>query len=209
VFFITIKVSLTQFLTYSSKVSTGAKINYVKQIKNSPEYHPGIDYWKPLRDEIKRLHRNNLPIEDLKNLLSKVDDKKIKNYKKAINSYIRFIRKNNVEYFECGKSFWKLSEELFINSSPELGFIIDGKKFYVKNYYKKKSSDTKLTQRNIKSTLTLMQISERDFELDNKSNFAVLNLQNEKLIEAPPLLSESIMELEVDAQSFVDIWSRI
>ncbi|EOA3441188.1 hypothetical protein ACSHLT_002747 [Enterococcus hirae] len=54
-----------------------------------------------------------------------------------------------------------------------------------------------------------MQISERDFELDNKSNFAVLNLQNEKLIEAPPLLSESIMELEVDAQSFVDIWSRI
>ncbi|EME8192912.1 hypothetical protein LXE15_001387, partial [Enterococcus faecium] len=114
-----------------------------------------------------------------------------------------------VEYFECGKSFWKLSEELFINSSPELGFIIDGKKFYVKNYYKKKSSDTKLTQRNIKSTLTLMQISERDFELDNKSNFAVLNLQNEKLIEAPPLLSESIMELEVDAQSFVDIWSRI
>ncbi|EME3512145.1 hypothetical protein Q7177_002760, partial [Enterococcus faecium] len=120
-----------------------------------------------------------------------------------------FIRKNNVEYFECGKSFWKLSEELFINSSPELGFIIDGKKFYVKNYYKKKSSDTKLTQRNIKSTLTLMQISERDFELDNKSNFAVLNLQNEKLIEAPPLLSESIMELEVDAQSFVDIWSRI
>lgn len=80
-FFITIKVSLTQFLTYSSKVSTGAKINYVKQIKNSPEYHPGIDYWKPLRDEIKRLHRNNLPIEDLKNLLS-MTIKKLKIIKK-------------------------------------------------------------------------------------------------------------------------------
>jgi len=207
--FITINISLTQFLTYSSKVSTSARINYVRQIKNSPDYHPSIDYWKPLRDEIKRIHENNIPIENLKNLLSIVDEKKVKNYTSLINSYIRFINKNNVEYFPCGKAFWKLSDELFVGSSPELGLIVNGKKYYVKNYYKKKDSDSKITQRNIKSTLTLMQLSDKNFPLEQNSNFAVLNLQNGKLIEAQPLLSESIMELEIDAKSFVDIWSRI
>lgn len=53
-----------------------------------------------------------------------------------------------------------------------------------------------------------MQISERDFQLED-GNFAVLNLQNGKLLEAPPLLTESVMELEVDAATFIDIWNRL
>lgn len=51
-----IKISLTQFLDYSAKVSTSAKINKVKEIKRSPGYHPAFDYWKPLRDAIKKIH---------------------------------------------------------------------------------------------------------------------------------------------------------
>ncbi|MGX2947187.1 hypothetical protein [Enterococcus alishanensis] len=204
-----INVSLTQFLNYSSKVSTSAKINAVREIKNSPDYHPALDYWKPLRDEIKRIHENQLPIDNLKNLLLTVNDKKIKNYTNAINTYIKFIKKNNVSYFPVGKSFWKLTDDLFVGSSPELGLEINGRKYYVKNYYKKKSADSKITKRNIASILTLMQISDRDFEMELESNFAIFNFQNGQLIEAPPLQSDDILELEIDAQSFVDIWNRL
>lgn len=205
----TINISLTQFLNYSSKVSTSAKIKAVKDIKYSADYHPAIDYWKPLRDEIKRIHEKNLPIENLKYLLPTINEKKIKNYTSAINRYINFINKNDVTYFPAGKSFWKLTDELFVGSSPELGLIVNGKKLYVKNYYKKKTSDSKLTKRNINSILTLMQLSEKDFPLTPDENFAILNLQNGKLIEASPLQSESILELEIDAQSFINTWERI
>ncbi|EPH94736.1 hypothetical protein D922_01534 [Enterococcus faecalis 06-MB-DW-09] len=205
----TINISLTQFLTYSSKVSTSAKIKAVRDMKHSADYHPALDYWKPLRDEIKRLHENNLPIENLSNLLLTIDEKKTKNYTNAINTYIRFVNKNDVSYFKVGKSFWKLSDELFVGSSPELGLIVNGKKFYVKNYYKKKSTDAKVTKRNIQSTLTLMQLADRDFQMEPDSNFAVLNLQNGKIIEAGPLKSEDVLELEVDAQNFVNTWERI
>lgn len=204
-----INVSLTQFLTYSSKVSTSAKINAVKEIKNSPGYHPALDYWKPLRDEIKRIHENDLPIENLRNLLLTVNERKVKNYTAAINTYIRFVKKNKVSYFPVGKSFWKLSDDLFIGSSPETGLEINGRKYYVKNYYKKKSADSKITKRNISSILTLMQLSERDFEMEPGSSFAILNLQNGKLIEAEPLKTENVLELEIDAQSFMDIWARV
>lgn len=30
------------------------KTTAVRKIKNSAEYHPGIDYWKEFRDEIKK-----------------------------------------------------------------------------------------------------------------------------------------------------------
>ena len=204
-----INVSLTQFLTYTSKVSTSAKIKAVRDIKNSPGYHPSIDYWKPLRDEIKRLHENNLPIENLNNLLLSINEKKVKNYTGAINTYIQFIKKNDVAYFKTGKSSWKLTDDLFVGASPELGLVVNGKKLYVKVYYKKKSSDAKLTKRNIQSSLTLMQLAEKDFQMEPDSNFAILNLQNGKIIEAGPLRSEDVLELEVDAQNFVTTWNRV
>lgn len=204
-----INISLTQFLGYSTKVSTSAKIKAVRDIKNSPDYHPAFDYWKPLRDEIKRLHENNLPIENLKDLLTRINEKKAKNFSGAINTYIHFVKKNEVSYFPVGKSYWKLTDDLFVGSSPELGLIVNGKKLYVKIFYKKKSADTKLTKRNIQSTLTLMQLADRDFEMEPDSNFAILNLQNGKLIEASPLQSESILELELDAETFVNTWNRV
>lgn len=201
-------VSLTQFLTYSAKVSTSAKVNEINRIKYAPDYNPAVDYWKPLRDEIKRIHENNLPITNLENVLNRVSEQKLKNYSRVISKYTSFIKSHNVEYFQTGSSFWKLNDDLFVRTSPELGLIIDGRKFYVKNWYKKPEKNSTVTAQKIKSTLTMMQISERDFQLED-GNFAVLNLQNGKLLEAPPLLTESVMELEVDAATFIDIWNRL
>ncbi|MDT2011158.1 hypothetical protein [Carnobacterium divergens] len=205
----TVNVSLTQFLTYTSKVSTSARINFVRSIKSNPEYDPTTDFWKRLRDEIKRVHVNDLPIETLELLPKKVTEKKVASYERAIKNYIKFCRNNSVQYFKPGKSFWKLKDDLYIRTSPELGLIINGNKYYVKNYYKKKSSDQKITLRNIKSTLTMMQISEKDFTVEDNAQFAVLNLQNSKLITADPLVSESVLELEIDATNFYDIYTRI
>ncbi|MGY3748097.1 hypothetical protein ACWN8P_12635 [Vagococcus salmoninarum] len=207
-----VNVSLTQFTTFSTKINTGAKIAYVrKDIKNATDYHPAFDYWKALRDEIKRIHEHGLPIENLRYLvdLNQVDEKKLVNYRQAINTYIRFVNKHNVEYFQVGKSFWSLRGELHINTSPELGLIVDGQKYYVKNYYKKRNAVNKIDKRNIKSTLTLMQLSEKDFTADQSAKYAVLNFQNGKLIESGPIVSEDVLELETDAEFLLHIWNQV
>ena len=204
-----IYVSSTQFLTYTAKVSTSAKINEVKKIKHSPDYNPAIDYWKQLRDEIKRLHENNLSFEELPSLINKVSDTKRKNYSRVISKYLTFLKSNEVKYFSSGKSYWMLSNDLFVRTNPEMGLTVNGKNLYVKNWYKNADNNTKVTKRNINSSLTMMQLSERDFRLDDNENFAVLNLQNGKIIEASPLISESILELEVEAANFVNIWNKI
>lgn len=204
-----INISLTQFLNYSAKVSTSARINEVKKIKNAPGYSPAIDYWKKLRDKIKYIHENNLPIENLRDLLTTVPPKDFENYSRVISAYIKFINKNEVEYFSVGKAFWEYSDEFFVGSNPELGLIINGKKFYIKNYYKKPEPNTKLTKRNIKSTLTLMQLAKPNFEVDPNAGFAVLNLQNGKLIEGTSPTSSDLLELELDAQQFINMWNRL
>lgn len=204
-----INISLTQFLNYSAKVSTSAKINEVKKIKSAPGYSPAIDYWKKLRDKIKYTHENNLPIENLRELLIGISPKDFDNYSRVINAYIKFINKNNVEYFPVGKAFWQYSDDFFVGSNPELGLIINGKKYYIKNYYKKPEPNTRITQRNIKSTLTLMQIAKPNFEIDPNASFAVLNLQNGKLIEGTFPDDSNILELELDAQQFINMWNRL
>lgn len=205
----TVNISLTQFLSYSSKVSTSAKMNEIKRIKNNDDYSPATDYWKPLRDEIKRLYENGIPINELALLVEQVNEKKKRNYARAISKFLHFSNSNNPVYFETGKSFWKLSDELFVGTSPELGLTIDGQNYYVKNWYKKPTKDAKVNQRNIQSALTMMQLSECNFSKNSTDKFAILNLQNGKLIEAKPLISEAILELEFDAHMFVDIWNKI
>ncbi|MFK4862336.1 hypothetical protein ACI1T5_02305 [Lactococcus petauri] len=203
-----IQISLTQFLDYSAKVSTSAKINKVKEIKRSPDYHPAFDYWKPLRDTIKKIHEKGRPIEDLKGLLSTVDEKKVKNYTRAINTYISFVKRNKVEYFPVGKSTWNMNDELYVSSSPELGLIINGKKYYVKNYYKKHDDKTKVILKNINSTLTLMSLSKPNFEIEPDATFAVINFQNGKLIEAKAPSADNLLELEIEAENFINIWNK-
>lgn len=150
-----------------------------------------------------------MPIDSLLELPATVNEKKQANYQRVASKYVSFIKKTGAEYFEVGKARWNYPDELFVNASPELGLKIGDKKFLVKNYYKKKDSNSKITKQNINSTLTLMQLSTKDFEMDSDMSYAVLNLQNGKLIEASPLQSDSVLNLEVDAQTIVNIWKQV
>ena len=101
------------------------------------------------------------------------------------------------------------SDDLLVSSSPELGLIVNGNKYYVKIFYKKKDKDTKVIKRNINSILTLMQLAKKDFEVDPNAKFAVLNLQNGKLIVASPPNPDDVFELEIEADDFINTWNKL
>ena len=47
-----IRISLTQFLTFSLTENGASRAKYVRKVKYDP-YMPGGDYWKKLRETIK------------------------------------------------------------------------------------------------------------------------------------------------------------
>lgn len=204
----TVSISLTQFIDFSTKVSTPARINFVKDVKNNPGYSPATDYWKQLRDEIRRIHENNLPINDLYSLSEKVSDQKKENYTKNIRNYINFINKHDVEFFETGKGFWQYND-LLIRTTPELGLKIDGQNYLVKNYYKVNKKNTKVTKKNISTTLTAMKLSLMEFDPPQDAKYAVINLQKGIIHESTPLVDSAVLELKIEAGMLLDIWNNI
>lgn len=142
-------------------------------------------------------------------LLSKIDERRFKNYSRAINTYIQFVNKNNIEYFQIGSSTWSFNDDLHVNASPELGLIVNGQKFYIKNYYKVANSSNKVDQRNTQEMLVLMQIATKNFIVEPDAKYAIFNFNNGKLIEAKPITDELLLNLELDAQFIVNIWNKV
>ncbi|KRI88964.1 hypothetical protein APC20_03575, partial [Acinetobacter baumannii] len=144
------------FLDFTLKGSGAAKTNFVRRIKYQPDYHPAFDHWRQLRNEIKKIHENDLDIATLDNLLNIVDQKKKKSYQEAIKQYKKFVKGKQIEWFDSGKSHW-MFDNLLVRSTPEIGLIIDGKPHLIKLYFKGRSE--RIDTHNIKSTLTLMSYS--------------------------------------------------
>lgn len=200
-------ISLTEFMNFSTRKSTSSRMNAVKTIKYKSDYHPAFDYWKQLRDEIKRVLENDLPIETLNELLYKISEDKLENYKRNINSFISFYKKNSPEYFDVGKAVWTFDDSLSVRANPELGLIINGTPHLVKIHYKSTNKD--ISKQTINTTLTAMQLATAEFPLPENPSYSVLNLTNKKLYTSNRLLENDVTLLNADAYQFSFLWSQV
>lgn len=200
-------ISLSEFMNFSTKKSTGSRMKAVKDIKYKPDYHPAIDYWKRLRDEIKRIHDNGLPIESLKELIYVVSEDKQENYRKNINAYINFVKKNDPEYFSVGKAIWNFDDNLSVRANPEMGLIVNGTPHLVKVHYK--TTNKELSKQTIKSTLTAIQLADSDYVLPDNPVYAVLNLANRRLYTSDNLIDDDVTLLKADAFQFSYLWTQL
>jgi hypothetical protein len=202
-----IGVSLTQFLDFTLKGSGVAKSNHVYKVKYDSDYSPAKDYWKQLRDAIKKVHENNLPIDSLYNVLDKVNDRKKANYQKSISQYVNFAKKKDISWFETGSSYWSFNNELTVRSSPEIGLKIDGVPYLLKIYYKGKGN--RVDKHKVQSTLTLMNASKRDFVPPTGALPALLNLNNKNFYDSSGIDKSLLLALEGDASQFVYLWNNL
>jgi hypothetical protein len=201
-----IEVSLTQFIDFTLIGSGTARTNYVRRVKYG-NYSVPTDYWKQLRDAIKKIHQNKQPVSKLYDLLNHVNEKKRENYRRAINQYVSFCKDKHLEWFDTGSSSWIFNEQLLVRSSPELGLYIDGSPVLLKIYYKGKKH--RMDKYKVQSTLTLMEISNRDFLPPENAVSALLNLQNKKLYTPSPINNDLLVSLEGDAAQFIHIYQKV
>ncbi|WP_152004098.1 hypothetical protein [Desulfoluna spongiiphila] len=84
------RISMTDFVDFVSSMGS-PKATKVKQLKNRPEYHPSIDFYKPLRDGITNIHIQNRGRDSLNQILSSLsDNKKFSNYSELITGYSKW-----------------------------------------------------------------------------------------------------------------------
>lgn len=201
-----VKISLTQFIHFKAAISTGARISAIKVIKDNP-YSPAKDYWLDLRKAINHFSEGKISLEELNNLVNSVPQRKKANYRKAISRFTHFVDKNNVSFFPVNKSSWSY-KGLTISASPELGMIVNNRKFLVKIFYNVKKPEEKVTKRNIMPSLSLLDIANKAEETNNQ--VGLLNLQNGKLLTPNnSKLETSLLELQLDARTFLDYWEMV
>lgn len=200
-----VSIGLTQFTDFTFKGVTG-KTSMVRQIKYQDEYNPAFDYWKTLRDGIRKFHEIEFSNDYLLSVANKVAQAKQKNYLEAVKAYLKFIKNKEIEWFDPGKSNW-YSEYLTVRSSPELGLKIDGVPHLIKLYFKGK--DERIDKNKCRSSLTLLKQS--DFTIEHSPNIkpAILNVQKGRLISDEPSTEDHLIALESEAAQFMIIWNKI
>jgi len=200
-----IEVGFTQFIDFTLKRDV-SRVNYVRKVKNQEEYNPAFDFWRKLREEIKRIHQTGDDIKLLDNLLRDLTERKISQYTHAIEQYKKFCRGKDIKWFDVGHSSW-IYDRLLIRSTPEMGLNIDGHPYLIKMYFKEQKE--KLDTRRAQSLLTLMNDSIASIEISNIKH-ALLNIKKGKLIPLEKTVDTQMkLALEDQAQSFIHLWDKV
>ncbi len=197
------RLTLTQFITYKLNVSTSARIHYLRKIKEGSDYSPYKDYWRQLRNAVSEVASGTRDLDYLRVVAENADSRHKSNYYKDASRLINFISNNNVSFMPISKAQWNYLN-LTVTASPEIGMRIHEKDYAVKIYYKVKKPTERWLKNNIPPMLSIM----RRASPEETKTFAILNLQNGKLYTEDKYKTD-MLELEIDAQTLLDIWNRI
>lgn len=200
------RITLTDVVDVISKSGT-PKATKVSQIKYRQSYSPQTDFYKALREGIVSIHQNGYSKQKLGDVLKFLsDEKKIKNYPKAIQGYDKWWGKKNIAWsapFSATYSY----QDIDIGINPELGLIIDGEPYLVKLYLK----DESLQKLRIDIVLALMECALRDGAPTN-CKMAVLDVRSSKMFCSAndPAASEKLMKMVNAELAYVSaLWEQI
>ncbi|MBJ2234950.1 hypothetical protein ACAW49_19295 [Pseudomonas sp. Env-44] len=200
------RISLTDVVDIISKSGT-PKATKVSQIKYRQSYSPQTDFYKALREGIVSVHQNSHSKKELYEILKFLtDEKKIKNYPKAIQGYEKWWGKKNIAWnapFSSNYSF----QGIDIGINPELGLVIEGEPFLIKLYLK----DEPLQKLRIDIVLALMVTALSGGAVAD-CKMAVLDVRNGKLFcSSNDSLSQAKLMKMVNAElAYVSaLWDQI
>jgi hypothetical protein len=202
----TIKISLTEFMNFVNK-SGSAKATVVSQAKHNreEEYAHWKDYWLPLRNKIKDVHKKKGNHDDLKKVITEVSKDKKENYTLSIDGYCSFWKKRTIEWIEPPKKTWVLGD-IRIELNPELGLVIKDKIFIIKLFT---AANNSIDKRHADLILHLMEKELRDKVGDNEVIFGVLDVKRGKLFENKIRDTSLFPLLKGEVKSFESQWKDL
>lgn len=204
-----IEISLTDFIGFVNKMGN-AKLNHVKSIKDRPEYEPYMDFYKPLREAILKLHKKNQKKEVLDTVLEGLtDDKKKRCYPDLIDGYKKFLGRKKFEWIKPPKKDWKIGG-ITITINPEIGLEEKKKNgssnFYIIKLYFKEDA---LKKAQADQILTLMEMQLRSKVNEPEIKFAILDIRRSKLHIKQGQELKELPLLKGEANSFATMWNSL
>ncbi|WP_313029667.1 hypothetical protein [Soonwooa sp.] len=201
-----IRISLTEFMNFVNK-SGSAKATVVSNAKNKrdEDYAHFKDYWLPLRNKIKNVHKKKGSHDDLKEVIKEINQERRENYLKTVNGYCSFWKKQNIEWFNPPKKTW-IDGDVRIELNPELGLQIKDKLYVVKLHT---TANNNIDKRHADLILNLMEEELRSKVAGDEIIFAVLDVKRGKLFENKNKDVSLFPLLKGEARSFETIWKSI
>lgn len=204
-----IEISLTDFIGFVNKMGN-AKLNHVKSIKDRPEYEPYMDFYKPLREAILKLHKKGQKKEVLDTVLEGLtDEKKRRCYPELIAGYKKFLGRKKLEWIKPPKKDWKIGG-VTITVNPEIG-LEEKKKNGSSNFYivKLYFKDDALKKAQADQILTLMEMQLRSKVNEPEIKFAILDIRRSKLHIKQDQELKELPLLKGEANSFATMWNSL
>lgn len=204
-----IEISLTDFIGFVNKMGN-AKLNHVKSIKDRPNYEPYMDFYKPLREAILKLHKKGQKKEVLDTVLEGLtDEKKRRCYPELIAGYKKFLGRKKLEWIKPPKKDWKIGG-VTITVNPEIG-LEEKKKNGSSNFYivKLYFKDDALKKAQADQILTLMEMQLRSKVNEPEIKFAILDIRRSKLHIKQDQELKELPLLKGEANSFATMWNSL
>ena len=180
-----LKLSLTTFVDIVSLSGTH-KATETRKALNQDDYHPSKDYYRQVREGIIDLHEQDKPKLELENILKSLSHENRRgNYIEIISSYLKWIGKKKLEWFQPPYSTYG-NDQVDIRVNPELGLNINGSDHIVKLYFK---SD-KLTKAKADIIMGVMQEC-----FGSENIMSVLDIRRSKLFvptKKIPMLKQTV-----------------
>lgn len=195
------EISLTDFVDFVIKAGS-PKLTKVRELLTRGGYFPAFDYWKQLREHIAETHGGTAQIGSI---LSGIDPKKKRRYDAALTGYKKFLKRiGDAAYFAPPCERWAHSG-LTVKVNPELGLLIEGKRYVIKLYFK----DEEPTPHRLNAVLALMKDSVKKGRFEDVT-VAVLDVAKGKMITGTKENShEYSILLAGEAAAFMTMWTAM
>lgn len=195
---------MTTFVDFA--VASGTRqLTCVRNAKEmySDGYEPKIDFWKPLREAIVSLLRENRPKDSLREFMSGIThEQKLTSYPKVLAGFEKWMGRKRIEWFGYEPVTWR-SGDLSVRVNPELGVRMDGVDHVIKLYFKAEQP----TKPRLDTMLHMINTT-----IPSKyavSKVGILDIQRSKLhVPTRPIANLDAL-LAGQAAAFVEMWKRI
>lgn len=168
-------LSMTQFVDVAAAGGT-PKATKIRQIKDSEEYSPAMDFYKKLREALIDIHKNDLPRSAIDSVTKTLTDPKKKTaYPPVIQGYKKWWGKKALQWFDPPYDTYSFAD-VEVRVNPELGLLINDAPHLLKLYFKSEP----ISKNKIDVVLGLMDVS-LSGEVQPETAMAVLDIRKSKL----------------------------
>ena len=197
-----IEISLTTLMDFVGKTGP-PRVTCVREAhaRYATDYHPMMDFWRPLREAVAIAHQSGGTLATLDTLPGRVSERKREHYRNGVEGYRKFIRNRQIGWFQAASSLWS-AHGLSVKINPELGLVIDGRAHHVKLYLRKEPLQRPAAQ-SILYLLGQLPAGEHD------ATPLVLDVLRAKSFEPNRRTERMGPLLEGEAAAFVAMWHGV